>query len=220
MDNLSKTMARQLLSDFTQNLFAFETTDHSEEDHSSHETIEQILLLVPFCLLLGNIVRQLCIEFRIPFPYTVLLLLVGMLLGWLESQFDMGLLGTSIDSIKHMSPHLLLSAFVAPLVFESAFSTDYHVIKREFGLVAIFCRFVWPYDWRWSEAIAFGAIVSATDPVAVVSLLRELGASKRLATLIEGESLLNDGSSFVMFTIAMQFVQSMCVLAQRPSDTA
>ena len=57
------------------------------------------------------------------------------------------------------------------------------------------------------RAITFGSIVSATDPVAVVALLRELGASKRLATLIEGESLLNDGSAFVLFAIAKQFVK-------------
>ena len=47
----------------------------------------------------------------------------------------------------------------------------------------------------------FGAIISATDPVAVVSLLKSLGASKRLSTLIEGESLLNDGTAMVLFTV-------------------
>lgn len=47
----------------------------------------------------------------------------------------------------------------------------------------------------------FGAILSATDPVAVVALLRDLGTSKRLATLIEAESLLNDGTAFVFFIL-------------------
>lgn len=47
----------------------------------------------------------------------------------------------------------------------------------------------------------FGALISATDPVAVVALLKEVGASKRLGTIIEGESLLNDGSAFVLFRI-------------------
>ena len=52
------------------------------------------------------------------------------------------------------------------------------------------------------ECLIFGAIVSATDPVAVVALLKELGASKRLATLIEGESLMNDGTAMVIFALA------------------
>ena len=47
----------------------------------------------------------------------------------------------------------------------------------------------------------FGALISATDPVAVVALLKEVGASHRLGTVIEGESLLNDGSAFVLFLI-------------------
>jgi NhaP-type Na+/H+ and K+/H+ antiporter len=47
----------------------------------------------------------------------------------------------------------------------------------------------------------FGALISATDPVAVVALLKDVGASKRLGTIIEGESLLNDGSAFVLFLI-------------------
>jgi NhaP-type Na+/H+ or K+/H+ antiporter len=47
----------------------------------------------------------------------------------------------------------------------------------------------------------FGSIISATDPVAVVALLKELGASKRLSTLIEGESLFNDGTAMVCFLV-------------------
>ena len=49
----------------------------------------------------------------------------------------------------------------------------------------------------WLASMLFGAVVSATDPVAVVALLKDLGASKKLGTLIEGESLLNDGTAIV-----------------------
>lgn len=56
-------------------------------------------------------------------------------------------------------------------------------------------------DMPYSACVLFGAIISATDPVAVVALLKELGASKRLATMIEGESLLNDGTAVVIFFI-------------------
>lgn len=53
----------------------------------------------------------------------------------------------------------------------------------------------------------FGAIISATDPVAVVSLLKELGASRKLATLIEGESLFNDGTAYVVFLVLVKMVE-------------
>ena len=49
-----------------------------------------------------------------------------------------------------------------------------------------------------------GSILSATDPVAVVAVLKELGASAKLATIIEGESLVNDGTAFVVFTVCFQ----------------
>lgn len=52
-------------------------------------------------------------------------------------------------------------------------------------------------------ALVFGALISATDPVAVVALFRALGAPKRLALLVEGESLLNDGTAIVVFNLVL-----------------
>ena len=62
-------------------------------------------------------------------------------------------------------------------------------------------------DFPMSAALLFGAIASATDPVAVVALLKELGASKRLSTMIEGESLLNDGTAMVVFLVILDIVE-------------
>lgn len=62
------------------------------------------------------------------------------------------------------------------------------------------------YDWNWSTSLLLGSILSATDPVAVVAVLHELGAPHKLATMIEGESLLNDGSAFVLFLIFKDLV--------------
>ena len=58
----------------------------------------------------------------------------------------------------------------------------------------------------FTACILFDAIVSATDPVAVVALLKDLGISKRIGTLIEGESLLNDGTAMVVFQIAVKLL--------------
>ena len=66
-------------------------------------------------------------------------------------------------------------------------------------LTAAVCCTFFDYDLTWAEGMLFGAILSATDPVAVVSLMKTLGASERLVTVIEGESLFNDGTAVVLF---------------------
>eukprot|EP00903_Cladosiphon_okamuranus_P017333 g15970.t1 len=68
-------------------------------------------------------------------------------------------------------------------------------------LMACFSHYMFPYGWDWNTCLFFGAMTSATDPVAVVALMKELGVSERLAVLIEGESLLNDGTSIVVFSV-------------------
>ena len=62
-------------------------------------------------------------------------------------------------------------------------------------------------DLTFLACCMFGAIISATDPVAVVALLKELGVSKRISTLIEGESLLNDGTALVLFLVILSAVE-------------
>lgn len=61
--------------------------------------------------------------------------------------------------------------------------------------------------FTFEAAVMFGSLISATDPVAVVSLLKSLGASRTLSILIEGESLLNDGTAAVMFLCANSLVK-------------
>ena len=55
--------------------------------------------------------------------------------------------------------------------------------------------------WNWTFALMFGALISATDPVAIVALLKELGTSKRFSTLVDAESMLNDGTGIVLFML-------------------
>ncbi|KAJ1635741.1 Sodium/hydrogen exchanger family-domain-containing protein [Pavlovales sp. CCMP2436] len=81
-------------------------------------------------------------------------------------------------------------------------------------LVASFFRYAMSYGkadgglWDWNVALCFGSIVTTTDPIAVVSALRELGAPEKLADLIDGEALLNDGSAFVISLIFLENVHS------------
>jgi len=61
-----------------------------------------------------------------------------------------------------------------------------------------------PYNWNWSTGLLLGGLLSATDPVAVVALLKELGASKKLNTVVEGESLMNDGCVALFQSLVFQ----------------
>ncbi|XP_024462833.1 sodium/hydrogen exchanger 7 isoform X2 [Populus trichocarpa] len=67
-------------------------------------------------------------------------------------------------------------------------------------------KLIFPYNWSWTTSLLLGGLLSATDPVAVVALLKELGASKKLSTIIEGESLMNDGTAIVVYQLFYRMV--------------
>ena len=74
-------------------------------------------------------------------------------------------------------------------------------------LIALVCLWIFQeYKWSFGEYLLLGAIASATDPVAVVALLRDLGCSAKVSTIIEGESLLNDGTAIVLFKVLYKIV--------------
>lgn len=66
---------------------------------------------------------------------------------------------------------------------------------------SLFLRYGISRIYDWSNALMLASIVSATDPVAVIACLRTLGAPEKLSSLIDGESLLNDGSAVVFFEV-------------------
>ena len=154
-------------------------------------------------------------------PYTVNLLLFGLALGYLDKKVGTGGLGYlshSIQSWRDLDPHVVLYMFLPPLIYESASSIDYHTFRKLLKqsvilavpgtlistvLIALIVNspFGLGYDFNWIEATVLGTMLSATDPVAVVALLKELGAPEELGTLIESESLLNDGVAFALFLV-------------------
>ena len=147
-------------------------------------------------------------------PYTVLIFSLGTGFGF-ATGFGYPL--SNYDGLANMDPHEIFFIFLPILIFESAFATDYHIFKKVFvgclllagpglllsafltGLLAKFAFTV--YDWSWVTCFLFGTVLSATDPVAVVALLKELGASASISTMIEGESLFNDGTAIALFNI-------------------
>jgi len=197
---------------------------------------------------------------RIPLPFTVLLLLIGLAMGGLNRAYGphggsshgddhgieqaSGLWAKFVDTLSgaiswggNLDGHLILYVFLPILIFEAGFALDVHTFKKSFvnafymagpgivtatvmtglafmGLVAAFGGSGGVLeDWNVDSgaflvlaSMLFGAVVSATDPVAVVALLKDLGASKKLGTLIEGESLLNDGTAIVAFVLLIGVV--------------
>ncbi len=163
---------------------------------------------------------------KTPVPYTVALLIAGLGLGvmernhWLSGEGILGEIGSAINLASQIDPHFILFVFLPTLIFEAAFAMDVHVFKRSIANVVLLAvpglligtallggmALFFPYNWDWTVALMFGTLLSATDPVAVVALLKELGASKKLATLIEGESLLNDGTAIVIFMVFLSAV--------------
>jgi len=197
---------------------------------------------------------------RIPLPFTVLLLLIGLAMGGLNRAYGphggsshgdghgieqaSGLWAKFVDTLSgaiswggNLDGHLILYVFLPILIFEAGFALDVHTFKKSFvnafymagpGIVTAtvmtglaFMGLVSAFggpggvleDWNVDNgaflvlaSMLFGAVVSATDPVAVVALLKDLGASKKLGTLIEGESLLNDGTAIVAFVLLIGVV--------------
>jgi CPA1 family monovalent cation:H+ antiporter len=149
---------------------------------------------------------------RLRIPYTVALVLAGLLLGALHA-FE----------APHLTKELLFTVFLPGLLFEAAFHLEFGEFWRNRaaitalavpGVVAaialtaiiltpVINRFHFEAGFSWQHALVFGALIAATDPVGVVALFKSLGAPKRLTLLLEGESLLNDGTAIVFFGLAL-----------------
>ncbi len=178
-----------------------------------------LLLFVIFSLLAGALLKAMMRNSRL--PYTVVLLLVGIVAGGMNQFSIFGtntLLSGIFSQVGHIDPHLILFLFLPTLIFESAYSMEPHLFFRiapQITLLAIVGLIIsmvlsalavnWLLSWGMGAALLFGALISATDPVAVVALLKEKSSRKRLETLIEGESLLNDGTAIVFFALFYGF---------------
>lgn len=165
-------------------------------------------------LILASLVALLTRRLRV--PYTVALVATGMAVSLLGDRvlpgFDLGL---------HLTPDLLFLVLLPVLIYEAAFHFDLRDFSRNWrsiltlaapGLAVgifiagglffgIFAALGLPLGF--TAALLVAAMLSATDPVAVISLFREVGAPKRLGVLMEGESLVNDGVAVVAFSVLL-----------------
>ncbi len=132
--------------------------------------------------------------------YTLVLLVSGLVVGasgWLPE--------------VQPSSELILLVFLPPLIFEAAFLLDLRLLwSVRAGVLTLALPGVlvaagvggalvhWGLGLPWMVALLFGALVAATDPVSVLATFRDLGVGRRLRVLMEGESLLNDGTALVL----------------------
>jgi monovalent cation:H+ antiporter, CPA1 family len=156
-----------------------------------------------FLLFVSALVAMLTRRLRL--PYTVGLVLAGMSLYF------------SHVYIKwHLTKDLIFSVFLPPLVFEAALFIHWRDFKKELPVVTLLATvgvvlaavvtaigMHYALAWDWGSASVFGVLIAATDPVSVIATFKESKVPGRLRTLIESESLLNDGTAAVAFVAVL-----------------
>jgi monovalent cation:H+ antiporter, CPA1 family len=139
----------------------------------------------------------------IKIPYALALVVTGLLIG-----------APHLLPQAHLDPHILLTVFLPPLLFETAINIRIEALRREwkslvvYALVGTFlstflvgvlaAKFL---QLPLAVTLVFGALISTTDPVSVIAVFKRLGVGKRLSLLMEAESLFNDGASVVLFGV-------------------
>ena len=169
------------------------------------------ILILSGLLLLAIAVQPLAKKLHIPF--SALLVITGFAASELLvlSGIDTGIRADSFHD-------LIFFVFLPVLVFESAYSINARLLLKNLlpilflaiplmllstviSAALIYLGIGHPSGFPWIAALLTGALLSATDPVAVVALLRQMGVSERLALLMEGESLFNDATAIVIFGV-------------------
>jgi Na+/H+ antiporter len=161
-------------------------------------------LLVPGLMVAAAALSVLAGLLRIPYP--ILLVLGGLALGFMPG----------VPEVE-LDPDLVLALFLPPLLYGSAFFTSLRDLRRALrpicllavGLVllttagvGVTAHLLIP-GLPWAAAFALGAIVSPTDPLAATQIMRRLGAPRGIVTIVEGESLVNDGTALVIYRLAV-----------------
>src|SRR6185503_14482715 len=164
------------------------------------ELLQVVLLLLLCAVGLGWIARHFA------FPYPIALVIGGGALGFLPSGPQLA-----------FDPQLILVIVLPPILYQAALLTSWRDFKanlRPIGLLAIglvivtmlvvaaTMRFLLP-EMPWAVAFALGAIVSPPDAVAATAILSKLNMPRRIVTVLEGESLVNDASGLVLYKFAV-----------------
>jgi len=139
-------------------------------------------------------------------PYTVALVIWGLILGLLQ-----------VFEMIPLSRELILTVFLPPLLFEGALHIRAKILRRRAGMifglalggtlvtalaVGAAAHFLLGFDWL--AGLLLGVIVAPTDPVSVLATFRAARVDRDLSTIVEGESLFNDGIAVVLYIIVLE----------------
>jgi monovalent cation:H+ antiporter, CPA1 family len=163
------------------------------------DNLKQFLLVLSVSLSVATLPQ--IVSWLRQIPYTLLLVIVGLGLAFVDVR------------LVDLSPELILSIFLPPLLFEAAWNLKWSNLKKDlvpiclYAIAGVIISIVGMAlgleqlaGLKLTTALLVGASLSATDPVSVTALFRELGVGSRLTTLMEGESLFNDGMAVVAFS--------------------
>ena len=172
----------------------------SAADAAIQQNLEQFVIVLSVSLSVATLSR--IVPWLRQIPYTLLLVIVGLGLSFVDVR------------LVNLSPQLILEIFLPPLLFEAAWNVRWTDLKANWFPVTLFTIFgviisILAIGFSLSQftnltlptALLVAASLSTTDPVSVVGLFRQLGASKKLSILMEGESLFNDGVAVVAFVL-------------------
>jgi monovalent cation:H+ antiporter, CPA1 family len=158
---------------------------------------------------------------KIKVPHTVFLVGIGVVLALLSSLPHFGFL----DDLT-LTPELLFFIFLPTLIFESAYNIHIKHLTSDALIITIlsvvslivsaflialsldFTLTLIGLDIPFILSLTFGAIISATDPVAVLALFKEYGAPRRLSLIFEGESIFNDGTGVALFLVILAIAET------------
>jgi CPA1 family monovalent cation:H+ antiporter len=177
-----------------ENFFLIAAQSNATETDLNFTAYVWLLLVASGVAILGR---------RIRIPYALALVITGLLIG-----------APHLLPQAHLDPHLLLTVFLPPLLFETTINIRAEALKKDGKPIAIYAlggtfisTFVvggltaWLLKLPLPVALVFGALISTTDPVSVIAVFKRLGVGKRLSLLMEGESLFNDGAAVVLFGV-------------------
>ena len=159
--------------------------------------------------LLGAVAAMLAVAPALRIPYPILLVLGGLAIGVIPG----------MPSLE-LQPELIFFGVLPPLLYGAAFFTslrDLRANTRPIGLLAVGLVVMTTVGvavvahtlidgLTWPSAFVLGAIVSPTDPIAATAIARRLGVPRKLVTIVEGESLVNDGTGLVLYRVAVAAV--------------
>jgi monovalent cation/hydrogen antiporter len=139
-------------------------------------------------------------------PYPIVLVVGGLALGFVPGLPEVAL-----------EPDLVLVIFLPPLLYSAAFFANLHDLRRDMRSISMLAiglvlttmcavavvAHALVDGLPWGAAFALGAIVAPTDPVAATTIARRLAVPRRIVSVIEGESLVNDGTALVAYRVAV-----------------